>query len=287
MKIYFVVLWISFLSLKGFAETSVWQVSNGKTQLYLGGTVHMLADSDYPLPAAFDLAYKQASKIIMETDISALATPESQQKMRQVIMFDDDRTLRSVLSQETYAKLKKYFLSRSLPESQFQKFNPVGLSLTISILEMQLLGMKQENGVESYYLNKSNADKKQLEYLESLDEQMAFIGSLAVVPPDHLVSHSLEEIKTLSTILKKLKTAWRSGDLPALEAMGIDPFIKEYPEVYAVILKNRNDRWITKIEKMLDDKTIEFVLVGSLHFAGTDGLIKQLREKGYTLKQMK
>ena len=37
------------------ADTSVWEVSGGETRLYLGGTIHALRPSDYPLPEKFGI----------------------------------------------------------------------------------------------------------------------------------------------------------------------------------------------------------------------------------------
>ena len=51
------------------AESPVWKVTNGEEHLYLGGTIHLLGQSDYPLPAGFEHAYRAAEKIVFETDI--------------------------------------------------------------------------------------------------------------------------------------------------------------------------------------------------------------------------
>ena len=39
-----------------FAETSVWRVSNGDSELFIGGTIHVLSATDYPLPIEFEQA---------------------------------------------------------------------------------------------------------------------------------------------------------------------------------------------------------------------------------------
>ncbi len=49
------------------AETSVWKISNDDHITYLGGTVHILRESDYPLPDAFNEAFEQSSTIVFET----------------------------------------------------------------------------------------------------------------------------------------------------------------------------------------------------------------------------
>ncbi len=49
-----------------YAETSVWKISKGDAITYLGGTVHILRESDYPLPEAFNEAFEQSSTIVFE-----------------------------------------------------------------------------------------------------------------------------------------------------------------------------------------------------------------------------
>jgi len=67
MKIVFTVLF-SFLSLVySYSETSVWKISNGENTLYLGGTIHILRESDYPLPEAFSKAFDESNIIIFES----------------------------------------------------------------------------------------------------------------------------------------------------------------------------------------------------------------------------
>jgi uncharacterized protein YbaP (TraB family) len=47
-----------------WAETSLWEVRNSGAAIYLGGTCHRLRQGDYPLPMAFEKAYRGASIFI-------------------------------------------------------------------------------------------------------------------------------------------------------------------------------------------------------------------------------
>ena len=59
------------------ADTSVFKVSKDDEHLFIGGTIHMLAESDFPLPEEFDQAYQNAELIVFETDIAAMGSPET------------------------------------------------------------------------------------------------------------------------------------------------------------------------------------------------------------------
>ena len=55
------------------AEAPLWKIENGGKHLFIGGTIHLLTPSDYPLPAAFEVAYKQSAKVVLETDMQKTA----------------------------------------------------------------------------------------------------------------------------------------------------------------------------------------------------------------------
>ena len=50
------VLASAVVSTAALAETSVWKVSKGSDYLYVAGTVHLLPESAFPLPAEFAAA---------------------------------------------------------------------------------------------------------------------------------------------------------------------------------------------------------------------------------------
>jgi len=68
--------------------------------------------------------------------------------------------------------------------------------------------------------------------------------------------------------------------------LGADSMRSNFPDMYKLLLTDRNNRWLIKIEEMFNSKEIEFVLVGALHLANDDGLIKSLDDAGYTIEQL-
>ena len=102
---YLLGLVLTMLALPAQADGPVWKVSKGGYQLYLGGTIHLLAPNDYPLPSVFDLAYERASQVILELDMREIQGPDFQQAMLQATLYTDDTTLQDVLKPDTYALL--------------------------------------------------------------------------------------------------------------------------------------------------------------------------------------
>ena len=81
---------------------------------------------------------------------------------------------------------------------------------------------------------------------------------------------------------------WRAGDADALwKTLGVE-FRDEYPALYKRINKDRNDAWVPKLVERLKrpgtDDTL--VVVGSLHLLGKDGVVEQLKQRGYTVERV-
>lgn len=281
-----VYLVISVFCSKVYADSPVWKVSKGDSHLYLGGTIHLLSAKDYPLPEAFDVAYKDAVEVVFETDIAAMFKLETQVLMQKALIAQDGKTIDSKLSKETYQQLLEFLSERQIPEQAFSQFTAAGLSLTLLALELQRMGISPSAGVDQYYNLRSIDDEKAIEQLETIEEQISFIDSLNSIDANDLISSTIQDLNKTTEIWPKLVSAWRNGDLLQLEEVGIKPMKDISPSLYQVFLVNRNTNWIDEIEKMLDDEEIEFVLVGALHMAGEHGLIRQLEAANYDVIQL-
>ncbi len=80
---------------------------------------------------------------------------------------------------------------------------------------------------------------------------------------------------------------WRTGNQKAMT----DSLLRtrdRNPRFYNVLVAGRNQLWLPKVEAMLSDATPHstFVTVGMAHLIGPDGLVAQLRAKGYTVERV-
>jgi len=278
---------VSVLSVsQALAKSPVWKVSKGESYIYLGGTIHMLSEKDYPLPQAFQEAYAAADIIVLETDIRGLEAPELQGKILEAISYKDHRGLSNVLSRDVYKQLDEVLKTRGMPIAVLDKLTPFGAMMTVTQIELQRLGLIGVDGVDLHFTKRAEQDKKELLSLESIEEQLAFMHSMNSLDPNAVVKSGIEELLNLERVWSDLVTSWRSGDLAQLEELGIKDMKSEFPIMYQTILVQRNKAWLSDIEKLMTSQAKEFVLVGALHMAGEEGLILQLEKRGYTVAQL-
>lgn len=268
------------------SATSIWQVTapDGDT-LFIGGTVHVLPDSELPLPQQFNNIYANSDELIFESDMAFMESAQFQQLIMQDMVFHDGRTFIDVLKADTVELVNSYLQQRSIPVENFLPMKPSLLGFTITFIELQLLGLTQD-GVDKIFFDKATQDNKNIAWLESPQEQLDMMNSMAQGQEDVFVSYSVTETATAKPVLDGMLSAWRSGDMKTMADVGIADMPTEFPPIYDLLLKNRNQRWIPQIETMFADDNTEFVLVGVLHLAGEHSVLAMLESKGYKVTQL-
>jgi len=272
-------------TLPASAEAPVWQVSNGDDTVFLGGTIHLLRAQDYPLPEAFATAYDASDRLFFEIDQTRMADMAVQARMMQQLTYQDDRTLESVLDDETYAALTAYAETAGLPMAMIQRFKPGMLLSTLSLIEFQSRGFTPQ-GVDAYYSTRAMGDGKARGALETIDQQIAMLAGMGEGYESEFVAYSLRDLENVGEAIEEMLVAWRAGDQASLEAQFIDPMQKEAPELYESMLVERNNNWMPQIEAMFDEPGTEFVLVGAAHLVGEHGVLAMLSARGYEVSRV-
>ena len=129
------------------------------------------------------------------------------------------------------------------------------------------------------------------EIIKSYQEQNKTMGGLSTVKEqygylDRFID-SKEMVKTIKSlgseefesIFKKINELYKNEDIK-----GLDDIMVKYtganPEMYEVLMVERNELWADKIPSIIKDKST-LLAVGSGHLAGEKGLISLLKADGY------
>jgi len=264
---------------------SVWKVTNDQHSLYIGGTIHVLTPKDYPLAKEYDLAYQASDKVIFETNMEVVSSPAFGQKMMDQMMYSDGTTINKVLQTDTYNALAIHLSSRQIPMQALASHKPNLLAISLTFIELQAMGYTSE-GVDMFFANMAKTQAKEQGWLETPDEQLAFIAKLGGDDPNAMIEYTLKEIKKMPEMFAKLHSTWLAGDMQGMADVGITPFKADYPIIYQDLLVTRNNNWLPKIVSMLNDQPTEFILVGALHLSGPDSVLAKLKAKGYKIEKL-
>lgn len=273
------------LSAAAQANSPVWKISKNGHHFYLGGTIHLLADSDYPLPTAFDKAYAEATTLVFETDIEKMKAASNQTQLLRKLLYPAGENLRQKLTPETYQRLDNFFAARGVPTAEITRFR-IGMTvMTLTLIELRSNGLAEE-GVDMFFMKKAKDDKKPLDSLEELNAHMDFIANMGKGQEDEMIRQTLDDLEQMPAMIRNMKAAWRSGNNKQLADIAIREWKAEFPNVFKRLLTDRNNNWMQELAHYNNDADVEFVLVGALHLVGEDGLLAQLKKSGHTLEQL-
>lgn len=265
--------------------TSVYRVTSADGELYLGGTVHLLRQSDYPLPPQYNQAYDAADVVYFETDIAALSDMSMQATLLQALTYQDGRTLRTVLNDEAYSALEEHMAEAGLPLALMQNFKPGLLMSTLSVLEFQKLGFTPQ-GIDVYFHTRAVGDGKATGELESVQDQIDLLAGMGEGYESEFVLYSLADFERAAETIEDMIRTWRTGDLDAMQLLFVDEMKTSAPDVYDAMLVDRNNNWMPTIESLFGQEQTALVLVGAAHLVGDDGLIALLEQRGYTVEPL-
>lgn len=269
-----------------FADTSLFEVTNKKGEtVYLGGTIHLMRPIDFPLPDEYQQTFDKTDVLVLEADLQKASSPEFGLQMMQLMMYKDGKNLSSDLRPEVWKELQDYAATNQIPIGQYMQFKPFMACLLMMIQEGQKKGLTP--GVDAYFLQQAKMLQKKTGELESLDEVLAFMETMNHQDPNQMVISTIRDLKKMDELMVTLTKSWREGELSLIEKEMLNPMKKEFPETYKVMVLDRNNKWMEKIQAMFATPEKEMILVGSLHLVGDDGLLKQLKAKGYKITPVK
>lgn len=283
----FAIAVLCLVPLVATARSSVWTVEHADgVALYLVGSVHVLRESDYPLPAEFETAYTGAGRLVFETDLDALEEGRMQALVLSRGLYPEGDGLGNHLDETTYRRLMAFCRERSLPLAQFERMRPWLLVLSLSAMEMESLGFGRETGLDAHFHARAVADGKEIEGLEPPDEHLALLAALDQELGEALVGDFLEDMRRLRGMLDDLVAAWRQGDEGALDALVSRDMAERSPALHRRLVLERNRRWLPRIRELIDAGEPAMVVVGSAHLVGEGSVVDLLRRAGYRLKQL-
>ncbi len=262
------------------AASAVWAVRGAHATVYLAGSIHLLPANDSTLPAAFERAYADSSRLVMELDLGKLDPQEIAGWMQQHGTLTGDRTLRVVLGDARYAQLSGAALALGAPMSLLDKQAPWMIGVELAEIEYTHLGYDPAQGVEEQLLARAQADNKPTAGLETVDQELGGLEKLPRADQVRILDQTLSDLKDTEADMRVVLSAWRRGDAASLAKL-LSKEYRELPALYGPLVTDRNQHWMPQIEQFLKDDHNTMVLVGALHLVGPGGLLELLTQAGY------
>ena len=280
----FIALFLCATSAHAAEHHILWSLQGKTNKVYLLGSVHLLKESE-ALPAAIDSAYADAEALVMEIDMDDLDPAQMQQAVMELAAQPPDQSLQQQLGAPTYEKFATQARTLGLDPALLDRFRPWFAAITLVQAQLMKMGFDPESGVERRLTRRASADKKPIEGLETVREQLEIMARLPEKQQREFLLYSVEDAERMATEVDELLAAWRNGDAAAMAKLLQEGF-DEYPDLYRPLTVERNRKWLPQIEQLLDDREDYLVVVGALHLVGKESVIDLLERRGYKVKQL-
>jgi len=261
-----------------------WQVTSGQATVYLMGSIHFADKSFYPLRPEIEQAFQRSQSLVVELDISKIDSQLYKQLLQQRGMYEHGRTIKEAISEETWLQLRQRLRHLNVPYDSVKNYKPGMIVLTLSAVQVMKLGFDPALGIDVHFLSKAG-NKKVIE-LETLEQQINLF--LDIPDGDLLLKESLYSLDESEQLMAEMVRYWKTGDEKKMNKLLFEDAIKDYPafaEIYDSLFYHRNQRMTASIEKMLKQPGRYFVVVGSGHLLGEQGIVNALRKNGYKVER--
>ena len=266
----------------------LWKVTGpGDARLYLLGSFHLLKPQDYPLSPDVEQAFEASQRVVFELSPEDMQSPQLASRMVQAAIRGDGSELKRDLDAPTWQKLQAFASANQLPLAQMQGMKAWFVGLTISIGQMQKMGLDPALGLDRHFMERAQKTGRRTAGLEDIETQIGMLDGMSVQEQRQMLAEALDQAGKGDEQARQLHDAWRRGDERLLWTRMAAEMRQQYPQLYQRINTGRNDAWVPKLVPYLQaGQGGTLVVVGTLHLLGSDGVVEKLRAKGYKVERV-
>lgn len=264
------------------ADPAMWVVRDEDTTIYLFGTFHLLDGKADWFNDEVRVAFDEAQELVTEINMTGGQQQMAIDMRPLIIQYAIDgerRKISDLLTPEQNRVLNEALATLGAPPGTFDLFEPWFVSMTLSAVAAQQLGMTGDHGAESVLLRAAEArNNMTLGAVETLESQIRIFDGMPREAQIAQLKESLDQLDEMGTILQRMLAVWNAGDAEGMERIMNDG-LSTNPALRRALLENRNRAWAEWIDERLDRPGVVFMAVGAGHLVGPDSVQVYLRER--------
>jgi len=229
--------------------------------------------------------FSKSRRLVLEIDLVKEGPAKFQQLLMQKGINLDGKPLQQQLLPETYELAAQRAADLGVDLKLMASFKPWVVALTMVVMQLQKLGYDPNSGIDHQLAQRAKQANKPVSGLETAEFQIDLFSRLSPPEQDMFLRRSLIEMDQLEKSVDDMVDAWSRGDVERGEMLFLES-MRDYPELKAKLLDERNRNWIPQIDQFLKQDEDILVVVGAAHLVGKEGVIELLKARGYNLEQM-
>ncbi len=271
----------------------VWEARKGEQRIALVGTLHVGRPEFAQLPATVLGPVRAATVIALEADPTQ-AQAAAQIMQRYALYGVGDAPLNEQIGAGLRKRLEVMLARYGMNPAAVWRMKPWFVALNLSMAELARMGLNPAQGTEAQLLALASREGKRVVEIEGIEAQLKMFDEALVPEQMAFLEQTLESIENGSAQeeVRQLIDAWVAGDTAAMEEKLAQLQAKARQSVaerfvLEQLLENRNATMLAAIERYATRPSRHVVAVGSLHYFGPKGLLNGLRQRGWTVTQMR
>ena len=263
----------------------VWAVTDGRTNLWLAGGLHMGTARDAAVFPAYLPIYRKASVLYFETLPGSWDDYDAKRLLSRRGMLPDRQSLSSRLSKDTALSLRAAIRAARL--DSVLRMEPWLAALTLARNGYVRAGLESDYSLEAYLERAATRDRKPLGALETPKDQILAMADASFADQEEFLRGILKGMDTLQASTETIRNAWVSGEETKLQtALGIDPASLR-TGIHKNLIGKRNQQWVQPIQKIAANGKPAMIVVGVEHLVTQpDALSRLLEAAGFSVRRI-
>ncbi len=266
-------------------KAALWKVKGRTNTVYLLGSIHVLPRSAYPLNRKLQAAFDDSQRLVFEINLRTLTPGNLHHEFQRTGFYPPGDRLSRHLSPEAQRFLKHILPALGTSFDRVQQFRPWFLAEVLSARYLQMLGYRDDLGVDVYFYRQALARGKPVLGLETLRDQAGIFSSLDEQHDEQYLIDTLVSLPAYSQRVGALVFAWQHGQVGELDRL-LNQNEENDPTSFRILFAQRNQKWLPEIERFAQANENYLVIVGAGHLVGNQGVVEALKRAGYDVKQL-
>jgi len=261
----------------------LWKVEKpGLKPSHVFGTMHISDVEVTTLAVPVEQAFSQARVLLTELKMDYATIAAVMRNM----YFSDERTLVAILGQKLFNQVAARLAELGISRQAATKMRPWAVMSVLGVAQLSDGGGAAGTGLDAQLYTNAMRQGKQVEALETADEQLTVFENLPIQAKVDMVRSVVEDTQRTLAEFKKIREAYLARDLKRLLEMAEEEASGEYGQFMQAFNREgvveRNRRMTSRMLKHIDGGAA-FIAVGALHLPGEQGILRRLEQRGYRI----
>lgn len=262
-------------------KSLLWEITGKqlKSPVYLYGTIHLICSEDAHLSKELEEVIKKSADIYFEIDLD---DPVQLLAGSQLSIMKNDTTIEDLLLPDEYERVQNFFKEKGMA-MQFEAVKQIQPMMISALVYQTFLHCEEVEGVEMAIMQKAHQYGKTIKGLETAAYQASLLDKIPYEKQAKELLNTIDHIEEANKEAETLQKLYWQQDVDKLleQSLKLEKGMSE--DVQAFIINERNMAWVNKIASYTDSNII-LLAIGAGHLGGENGMLKMLKDKGYSVR---